>query len=234
MRARTRPKFLGEQGFLLRTDRQFHWHNENYATFDAFLDALNSRHRKSIRRERRDAVANGIEIEWLTGDRITEDALDAFFQLYMETGSRKWGTPYLTREFLFAVAASMRDRILLVMAKRNGRWIAGAINFIGTDTLFGRHWGAIEHHPFLHFEVCYYQAIAFAIDRKLKQSRRRAGRAQGGRAATCPRPLIPRIISTIRLAPRHRRLSQARTQICGDVRRRAERDRAVSPERRPS
>ncbi len=86
----------------------------------------------------------------------------------METGSRKWGTPYLTREFYSLVAASMRDRILLVMAKRNGRWIAGAINFIGTDTLFGRHWGAIEHHPFLHFEVCYYQAIAFAIDRKLK------------------------------------------------------------------
>lgn len=161
-------KLLGEQGFLVRTDRQFHWHNDGYTTFEGFLDALNSRHRKSIRRERRDAVANGIEIEWLTGADITEDALDAFFGFYMETGSRKWGTPYLTREFYSLVAQSMRERILLVMAKRNGRWIAGAINFIGADTLFGRHWGAIEHHPFLHFEVCYYQAIAFAIEHRLK------------------------------------------------------------------
>lgn len=161
-------RLLGEQGFLLRTDRQFHWHNEGYATFDGFLDALNSRHRKSIRRERREAIANGIEIKWLTGSDITEDALDAFFDFYMETGSRKWGTPYLTREFYSLVAQSMRERILLVMARRNGRWIAGAINFIGADTLFGRHWGAVEHHPFLHFEVCYYQAMAFAIEHKLK------------------------------------------------------------------
>lgn len=160
--------FLGERGFLLRTDRQFHWHNEGYGTFDDFLGAMNSRHRKQVKRERRDALAEGITVHWLTGGDIDEEALDAFFDFYMETGSRKWGSPYLTREFYSLVAETMRDRILLVMAKRNGRWIAGAINFIGDDTLFGRHWGAIEHHPFLHFEVCYYQAIAFAIDRKLK------------------------------------------------------------------
>ena len=92
---------------------------------------------------------------------------DAFFDFYMETGSRKWGRPYLTRQFYSLVGETMRERILLVMAKRNGRWIAGAINFIGSDTLFGRHWGAIEHHPFLHFELCYYQAIQYAIEHKL-------------------------------------------------------------------
>jgi predicted N-acyltransferase len=159
--------FLGERGFLRRTDRQFHWHNEGYGTFDDFLGAMNSRHRKQVKRERRDAVANGITIHCLTGNDITEEALDAFFDFYIETGSRKWGTPYLTREFYSLVAQNMRDQILLVMAKRNGRWIAGAINFIGSDTLFGRHWGAVEHHNFLHFEICYYQAIDFAIARKL-------------------------------------------------------------------
>lgn len=159
--------FLGDRGFLRRTDRQFHWHNEGYGTFDDFLAAMNSRHRKQVKRERREAVANGITIHWVTGADITEDVLDAFFDFYMETGSRKWGSPYLTREFYSLAAQSMRDEILFVMAKRNGRWIAGAINFIGADTLFGRHWGAIEHHPFLHFEVCYYQAIAYAIAHKL-------------------------------------------------------------------
>lgn len=160
--------FLGERGFLLRTDRQFHWNNEGYGTFDDFLGAMNSRHRKQVKRERRDALAESVSVHWLTGNDINEEALDAFFDFYIETGSRKWGSPYLTREFYSLVAETMRDRILLVMAKRNGRWIAGAINFIGDDTLYGRHWGAIEHHPFLHFEVCYYQAVAFAIDRKLK------------------------------------------------------------------
>ena len=113
-------------------------------------------------------AAHGLaRIHWLTGDDIDEQAWDAFFSFYMETGSRKWGRPYLTREFYSLVGEKMRDRILLVMAKRNGRWIAGAINFIGSDTLFGRHWGAIEHHPFLHFELCYYQAIQYAIEHKL-------------------------------------------------------------------
>ncbi len=161
-------KFLATQGFLQRNDQQFHWRNDAYATFDDFLATLASRHRKAIRRERRDALANGISIHPLTGSDITEDAWDAFFEFYMETGSRKWGRPYLTREFYSLIGQSMADRILLVMAKRNGRWIAGAINFIGSDTLFGRNWGAVEHHPFLHFEVCYYQAIDFAIRRGLK------------------------------------------------------------------
>jgi predicted N-acyltransferase len=160
-------KLLGEQGFLLRTDRQFHWQNEGYGSFDDFLTALSARKRKTIRRERRDALASDISLHWLTGSDLTESVWDAFFDFYMETGSRKWGRPYLTREFYSLIGESMADRVLLVMAKRNGRWIAGAINFIGSDTLFGRHWGAIEHHPFLHFEVCYYQAIDYAIAHRL-------------------------------------------------------------------
>ncbi|HZS63235.1 MAG TPA: GNAT family N-acetyltransferase [Xanthobacteraceae bacterium] len=158
---------LMEQGFLLRAGRQFHWENENYASFEQFLEALASRKRKIIRRERRDAVADGITIHWLTGSDLTEAVWDAFFEFYMETGSRKWGHPYLTREFYSMVGEKMADSIVLVMARRAGRWIAGAINFIGAGTLFGRHWGAIEDHPFLHFEVCYYQAIDFAIAHRL-------------------------------------------------------------------
>ena len=162
-------ELLAKNGFLQRTDKQFHWENQGYATFDDFLAAMNSRHRKQVKRERREAIANGITIEQLTGKDLTEAAFDAFFKFYMETGSRKWGSPYLTRDFYSRVAETMPDDILLVMAKRNGRWIAGAINFIGSETLFGRHWGAIEHHNFLHFEVCYYQAIDFAIQRGLQR-----------------------------------------------------------------
>lgn len=158
---------LAAHGFLHRTDQQFHWNNPGYSSFDDFLDALSSRKRKFIRRERREALAPGISIDWLTGSDLTEAAWDAFFAFYMDTGSRKWGRPYLNRKFFSLIGESMRDRILLVMAKRNGRYIAGAINFIGGETLFGRHWGAIEHHPFLHFEVCYYQAMDFAIAHKL-------------------------------------------------------------------
>jgi uncharacterized protein len=158
---------LGSRGFLKRTHQQFHWENAGYATFDDFLAALASRKRKTIRREREDALANGISVHWLTGSDLTESVWDAFFDFYMETGSRKWGRPYLTRAFYSLVGEKMRDRILLVMAKRNGRWIAGAINFIGSETLFGRHWGCTEHHPFLHFELCYYQAIQYAIEHKL-------------------------------------------------------------------
>jgi hypothetical protein len=154
---------LGERGFLLRTDQQFHWENAGFATFDDFLAALSSRKRKTIRRERRDALANGIEVVWLTGADLTEAAWNAFFAFYMETGSRKWGRPYLTREFYSLIGQSMANETVLIMAKRAGRFIAGAINFVGNGTLFGRHWGAIEHHPFLHFEICYYQAIEYAI-----------------------------------------------------------------------
>src|SRR5579863_9789894 len=160
-------KLLGELGYLQRTDQQFHGENSDYATFDDFLAALSSRKRKTIRRERQDALENGISVHWLTGSDLTEDVWDAFFEFYMETGSRKWGRPYLTRSFYSLVGAKMGDRIVLIMAKRAGRWIAGAINFLGSHTLFGRHWGAIEHHPFLHFELCYYQAIDYAIAHKL-------------------------------------------------------------------
>src|SRR5229473_51086 len=154
---------LGERGFLMRTDQQFHWQNAGFATFDDFLAALSSRKRKTIRRERRDALAASIEVVWLNGADLTEAAWDAFFAFYMETGSRKWGRPYLTREFYSLIGQTMANETLLIMAKRAGRFIAGAINFVGDGTLFGRHWGAIEHHPFLHFEICYYQAIEYAI-----------------------------------------------------------------------
>jgi uncharacterized protein len=160
-------RFLGEAGFLQRTDQQFHWENPGYSSFDEFLAALAARKRKTIRRERHDALANDITVHWLTGSDLTEDVWDHFFTFYMETGSRKWGRPYLTRPFFSLVGHAMGDQILLVMAKRHGRWIAGAINFIGSHTLFGRHWGAIEQHPFLHFELCYYQAIEYAITHKL-------------------------------------------------------------------
>ena len=161
-------RLLGERGFLQRNDQQFHWENAGYATFDGFLAALSSRKRKTIRRERKEALPPGIEVRWLTGSDLTEEVWDAFFAFYMETGSRKWGRPYLTREFFSIVGQKMGDRILLVMARRAGRWIAGAINFLGADTIYGRNWGATEHHPFLHFEICYYQAIDYAIQHKLK------------------------------------------------------------------
>jgi predicted N-acyltransferase len=159
--------FLAGHGFLRRTHTQFHWENSSYGSFEAFLSELTARKRKTIKRERREALAPGISVHWLTGSELTEDIWDIFFAFYMETGSRKWGRPYLTRQFYSRVGERMRNRIVLIMAKRSGRWIAGAINFIGSDTLFGRHWGAIEHHPFLHFELCYYQAIDFAIANRL-------------------------------------------------------------------
>jgi uncharacterized protein len=159
---------LGEAGYLQRTDQQYHFVNDGYATFDDFLASLSSRHRKTMKRERRDALADGVTIEPLTGAAITEAAWDAFFEFYMDTGGRKWGRPYLNRRFFSLVGERMADKILLVMAKRNGRPIAGALNFIGSDTLYGRYWGAIEEQPFLHFEVCYYQAIEWGIAHGMK------------------------------------------------------------------
>ncbi|MEM1434183.1 MAG: GNAT family N-acetyltransferase [Pseudomonadota bacterium] len=167
----------GRQGYLQRMDQQFHWHNPGYACFDDFLAELASKKRKNLKRERRDAVANDIEIEWVTGADLTEAHWDAFYRFYLDTGSRKWGSPYLTREFFSLASASMSEDILLILCKRNGTYIAGALNFIGGDTLYGRNWGCTEHHPFLHFETCYYQAIDFAIERGL--ARVEAG-AQGG------------------------------------------------------
>ena len=165
----TRDEWLlaGQLGLLQRTDQQFHWQNAGYASFEDFFAALAGRKRKAIRRERREAVSEGIEIEWVTGGDLTEAHLDAFFDFYIDTGMRKWGSPYLTRDCFSLLRQSMADRILLVLAKRAGRYVAGAFNIIGEETLYGRYWGGIEHHPFLHFEVCYYQAIEFAIERKL-------------------------------------------------------------------
>jgi predicted N-acyltransferase len=154
---------LGAQGYLKRTDRQFHWANRGYATFDDFLADLTSRKRKTIRKERRDALADGIDIEHLAGSDIKERHWDAFFDFYMDTGSRKWGRPYLNRQFFAQLGEAMPERCLLVMAKRGARYVAGALNLIGGDCLYGRYWGSVEHHPCLHFEVCYYQAIDYAI-----------------------------------------------------------------------
>lgn len=159
---------LEAAGFLHRTDQQFHFFNEGFSTYDDFLATLASRKRKAMKKERREALANDISIDRLTGKDLTEKAWDDFFAFYMDTGSRKWGRPYLNRKFFSLIGERMADDILLVMAKRNGRYIAGAINFIGSDALYGRNWGCIEDHPFLHFEVCYHQAIDFAIERKLK------------------------------------------------------------------
>ena len=158
---------LGQIGFLQRTDQQFHWHNRGYDSFADFLGELSSRKRKMIRKEREKALETGIEIDWVTGSDLTEDHWDAFYAFYMDTGARKWGSPYLTREFFSLIGERMADDTLLVMARRDGRYIAGALNFIGSDALYGRNWGAVKHHPFLHFECCYYQAIDFAIERGL-------------------------------------------------------------------
>lgn len=168
----TKPEWetLGELGYLQRTDQQFHWENKGYDNFEAFLEDLASRKRKAIRKERREALsAEGLEVEWVTGSDLTEGHWDAFYEFYMDTGSRKWGRPYLNRKFFSLVNERLAERTLLVMAKRNGRYVAGALNFIGSDTLFGRNWGCTEHHPFLHFELCYYQAIDFALAHGLKR-----------------------------------------------------------------
>ncbi len=166
---------MGGAGLLQRQDMQYVWRNDGYTTFDAFLSALSANRRKTIRRERREAQA-GLDIRVLTGAEIADAHWDAFFAFYMDTGARKWGRPYLTRDFFTRLGATMADRIALVMAFRDGEAIAGALNLIGRDALYGRQWGALEEVPFLHFELCYYQAIEFAISRGL--SRVEAG-AQG-------------------------------------------------------
>ena len=163
-------------GWMLRSDIQYHWENRGYATFEAFLGELSSRKRKDIRKERA-AAQDGIEIRQLTGDAIRPEHWDAFWVFYQDTGARKWGQPYLTREAFRLMGERMADRILLVLAFDDATPIAGALNFIGGHALYGRYWGAIDARPFLHFELCYYQAIDAAIERGL--SRVEAG-AQGG------------------------------------------------------
>ena len=163
-------------GWLIRVDSQFHWHNEDYGSFDDFLATLSSRKRKAIRKERA-AALEGLSVEHISGEAITERHWDAFWTFYQDTGARKWGRPYLTRAFFSLLRERMADRLLLIFALRDGEPIAGALNLIGADTLYGRYWGATEEVPHLHFEICYYQAIEAAITRGLK--RVEAG-AQGG------------------------------------------------------
>ncbi len=155
-------RLMGEQGLLLRQDQQYHWFNRGYGDFDDFLAALSSGRRKTIRRERRDALA-AAEVVALSGADLKEEHWDAFFGFYMDTGARKWGRPYLNRQFFSLLGERMADQVLLLLARRNGRWIAGALNLLGADCLYGRHWGCVEDVPFLHFELCYYQAIEHAI-----------------------------------------------------------------------
>ena len=150
-------------GLMARKSQQFHWHNQGYADFDAFLATLSSRKRKNMRKERATAQAFGGTIHTFTGDEITAEHWEAFWIFYQDTGARKWGTPYLTRRFFDIAQEVLRDDMALVLAERDGRWVAGALNFIGADALYGRYWGCIEHHSCLHFELCYYQAIDIAI-----------------------------------------------------------------------
>ncbi len=163
-------------GLLPRTTQQFHWCNDDYGDFDGFLASLSSRKRKNIRKERAQANGFGGTIQTFTGDDIRPEHWDAFWTFYQDTGARKWGTPYLTRAFFDLAQDNLRDDIALVLAHRDGRWVAGALNFIGRKALYGRYWGCIEHHPCLHFELCYYRAIEMAI--KLRLARVEAG-AQG-------------------------------------------------------
>ncbi|MGA9795465.1 MAG: GNAT family N-acetyltransferase [Rhizomicrobium sp.] len=162
-------KSAGELGYLQRTDQQFHWENRGYESFDQFLADLSSSKRKNLRKERASVHEAGVEFEWLTGRDITEAHWDIFFEFYMDTGGRKWGRPYLTREFFSRVGASMGEQIVLILARLHGRYIAGALNFAGGGALFGRNWGCTEYIPFLHFETCYYQAIDYAIAHKLQR-----------------------------------------------------------------
>ncbi len=154
-------------GFLQRTGEQFHFENKGYGSFEDFLGDLASRKRKGLRKEREQAVENGIDIETVTGAAIEEKHWDAMYAFYMDTGSRKWGRPYLNRRFFSLLGQRMADKVVLFLAKRQGRYIAGALNMLGADTLYGRYWGCTEEHRFLHFELCYYRAIDYAIEHRL-------------------------------------------------------------------
>lgn len=162
-------------GYLQRVDQQYHWLNNGYLCFDEFLADLSSKKRKNLKRERREALQADIKTEWLTGNDLTKEHWDAFYRFYLDTGNKKWGAPYLNREFFDLVGKAMPEKILLILCKRAGRYIAGALNFVGSDTLYGRYWGCVEEHRFLHFEICYYQAIDYAISRQLKRVEAGAG-----------------------------------------------------------
>lgn len=186
---------LKRAGYLERNDLQFHWRNEGFRSYDDFLATLASRKRKALKRERREALSAGITVEALSGRELTEAVWDDFYGFYQDTGSRKWGRPYLNREFFSRVGEAMGERIVLMMARRAGRYIAGAINFRGANTLYGRNWGCIEDHPFLHFEICYHQAIDYAIAHGL--SRVEAGAQGEHKLARGYRPVITRSLHHI-------------------------------------
>ena len=150
-------------GWLVRQDTQYHWHNDGFESFEQYLGTMSSRHRKATRRERRDALSGGLTVRWLTGSDLTEGVWDQFFEFYQDTGNRKWGRPYLTRSFFSLLGAAMADRVVLMFAYDGDTPIAGTFSLVGKDRLFGRYWGATREVPFLHFELCYYQAIDFAI-----------------------------------------------------------------------
>jgi uncharacterized protein len=158
-----------EAGFLLRMGQQFHWTNDGYGDFDGFLAALNSRKRKAVKKERREALAQGLEIEVLTGSDLKPRHWDAFYEFYLATSDRKWGSAYLNRRFFAMIGERMPDKIVLVMARRGANYVAGAFNLLGKETIYGRNWGSYGEYKFLHFECCYYQAIEFAITRGLKR-----------------------------------------------------------------
>lgn len=160
---------LGDAGWLQRLGLQYHWHNDNYANFDDFLAALSSRKRKTIKRERRDAQSAGLEFLALRGAEITAADWAAFFRFYESTVDRKWGSAYLTPEFFPLLGERLGDRVVLMLARHGGRPVAGALNLAGNDTLYGRNWGCLGDFPFLHFELCYYRAIDFAIEHGLKR-----------------------------------------------------------------
>ncbi|RDD62836.1 GNAT family N-acetyltransferase [Ferruginivarius sediminum] len=161
---------LGEHGFLRRLGIQYHFENPGYRDFHDFLDALSSRKRKQIRRERREVVESGVTIRRLTGADIQPGHWEAFYDFYLATADKRWGFPYLTPEFFEEIGETMAERILLVMAEdAAGRPVAGALNLIGSEALYGRNWGCLDDHRFLHFEACYYQAIEYAIEAGLKR-----------------------------------------------------------------
>ncbi|NNU17176.1 N-acetyltransferase [Parvularcula sp. ZS-1/3] len=157
------------QGYALRIGEQYHFEDKGFGDWQGFLDALTSRRRKDLRKERQSILDDGIEVEWITGREIDERHLDAFWWFYQDTGARKWGSPYLTRTAFTLLAERMADRLLFIFARKNNEYIAGAMNMIGGDTLFGRYWGCSEYVPFLHFELCYYQAIDYALANGLRR-----------------------------------------------------------------
>lgn len=158
---------FGQAGWLQRTGVQFHWTNRGYGSFDDFLATFSSRKRKAVKKERREVAESGLELLTLTGPDLKAEHWDAFYAFYIATSDRKWGSPYLTRDFFHRLGSEMADQVVLVMARDGGRWVAGALNLLGADTLYGRNWGGIGEYPYLHFEACYYRAIDFAIERGL-------------------------------------------------------------------